>query len=854
MNKFLKYFLIFSIVFIMLVVIPTNSRSDVVISNNYNMSFSMTSPNIIYNNTTIPYVTISINNYQSLSTSKNFQMLIKVDWLLYENYLNSVCSNVRFYNSTEAIGKTSGYGVLPAWIETNDSNTATSSNVWINLSGTIIPANGQVNIYMAFLSKSTSWNSYLGLNPLLSSTYGQNDNGQYVFLYYNNGLTLMPLSNTGKDGSGPSITSSAPSPYVHAITGKVNDGSANALTWTTNGITNISSPSFNLPSSYIAQMRVYLSGNSPLTDLLTNVQSITKGRFYVFRFDARGGNYFDGIGYYPYGASITTFLSYTQQQSSKNTWYQMTAINNNDNLYLYQATYSSKNSFILNNFGSLIANHIGVGYRGGGIAVTTDGASSTDYWTMIIVREYPPNGVMPSYSFSNILNPILWHTKLNFYKDIAYTNITSIWSSGIYCDDNGNVFWTDTYGNVFVKWTSNGEIGEIVSLGTPYSYFAYAGPITSIAAINYTTNPGNSISEVILLTYKGYVFGYNLNTNKWFNASYQWNLPLQNYPFPWTSVTSNVEGYNNGYDEGFFFTDLNGNVYFYDTTTPSNSVWIINNNPNYNIISTVAYYNSTYIKGNNPRFQNIYGISYNGYLYSLIGSGNGGKIKYQWQFYKTGINNLTGITIDYAGYLYLMRMNNGTDLYVSSNMVGSTPGSFYPIGNPIFFNGTNEAITYDQNNSKFWAIQTNGTIANDNGTGGISWYYIHNLPYLYKYPTILAINSSYSLNFDAYALYLSSKNITSMYNFSLYFTGSDGLLNLEFTYNRQNNLLTNQANPSLLANTNGILINVTMIPNKAYNTTFYFYVVFYPQNNQNSIILEYILDINVINHFPYIPI
>ncbi|MEM3277624.1 MAG: hypothetical protein QW258_01180, partial [Thermoplasmata archaeon] len=528
-----------TIVLILIVVIPTDSKSDVVISNRYNVSTSSLSPSIVYNNSTITYVTITIDNNQLVSTLNNFQMLIKVDWLEYKNYLNSYCSNIRFYNSTTAIGRTSGYEVLPAWIETNDTNNANSSNVWINMKGTTIPASGSVNIYMAFLPKTVSWNSYLGLNPMLSATYGQYDNGKYVFLYYNNGLNLMPLTHTGSGGYGPTTTVKAPFPYLYAINGSVNGGNANANTWTTNGINTVSSPSFNLPTSYIAQMRVYLSGTSPLTDLLTNVQSITTGQFYVFRFDARGGSNYDAIGYYSQGSSATTFLDQTTQSSTK-TWYQMTAIDDSDNLILYKSTYSSTNTFTLNKLGTLIAEAKGKGYTGGGIAVSTDGASSTEYWTMIIVRSYPPNGIMPSYSFSTILGYTMWHTNLNKYKDQAYSNITSVWSSDIYCDDNGNVYWTDTYGNLSVAFVTFVNLNyNVYSLGTPYSHFAYAGPITSIAAVNYTINYNNFsfktiISEVVELSYYGYVFGCYINNDTWFNATQQWKLPLTSYPSPWT--------------------------------------------------------------------------------------------------------------------------------------------------------------------------------------------------------------------------------------------------------------------------------------------------------------------------------
>ncbi|MVT36202.1 MAG: hypothetical protein GPW18_05470 [Euryarchaeota archaeon] len=593
---------------------------------------------------------------------------------------------------------------------------------------------------------------------------------------------------------------------------------------------------------------------------------------------------------------------------------------------------------------------------------------------VVISYNYPASvgNISPCITYDNSYNfPLRWSTNLNVPKTQAYTNITSVWSSGIYSDDNGNVFWTDTYGNVFSSTfiisiysyvnsssistyslpeaeaftvgsstvnvnfvtlylempRNGGNSGSIVfsigtslwkadvlanttvnvfsgklwynitiptisltggttyylnvyqvsgnvywgytsspssssknyvqdywyqgsklyhdnsspniytigyrgiiakSLGTPYSNFAYAGPITSIAAVNYSL-----ASYVIVLTYYGYVFGYNLNNKTWFNATHQWNLPLTNYPAPWTSVTSNTKGYPN-YDEGFYFTDLSGNVYLYDTSNTANSKWLINNNPNINIVSTAVSYD-----------KNLYAITYNGNVYYLTSSG--------WVLYdSTGISHVVGITIDNSKYLYLLPLDNGTKLYKSSTTAGTTTGTFTPYGNIVFSKGTNEAVTYDRNYGKFWAIQTNGTIANDGGTGALNWYYTNNYLNIYRYPAILAINSACSMNFDTYALYLRSKNITSMLNFTLYFTGSDSKLNLEFYYDGPTGHYGNPQTLALLTSSRGVLINVTMMPNMAYNSTFYFYSVFYPANNQNSVILEYILTINVVNHFSYI--
>ncbi len=436
--------------------------------------------------------------------------------------------------------------------------------------------------------------------------------------------------------------------------------------------------------------------------------------------------------------------------------------------------------------------------------------------------------------------PPLWWTNLNSYKDKAYMNITSIWSSGITCDDNGNVFWTDTYGNVFVAWVNLNY--AISNLSSPYfSGFSYAGPITSIAAVNFTYID-ISYSYVVVLTYNGYVFGFNVATKTWFNATSTWNLPLTQYPAPWTSVTSNTRGNVGRNYEYFYFTDLYGNVYRYNVVNPSASGWLLNGyttSSNLNIISTAASY-----KGY------LYGISFNGNVY---GAGTS-----SWITYTTGINDLKSIAISYTangGDLFLLQLNSGTTLYVSQNAAGSRqgPGTFSSYGTIVFSSGTNEALTIDRSHGRFWAIQTNGTIAgSSNPTNG--WGYTNNQLSQYDYLRMLLLNSTYSSNFMAYAYYVTPKNNSylNMWNFTLYFTGSDNKLNLEYYYQLAS--WKNPANPALLTSSQGLIINVTLMPNTAYNSYFNFYVIIYPQNNPNSVIFVYILNIRIINHFSYIPL
>ncbi len=165
------------------------NSSFAVIGNTYPVAKNETGPKYTY-------VPVTISNPESVDTPVNFQQLLKIDWNTYASYLNANISNVRFYNSSSFSSSTE----LPGWIETNNTTSATSSNVWVNLEDTIVPASGTATIYMAFLPKTSSWSSHWGLAPTLSTRYGQFDNGANVFTnYWNFAGTTLP---TGWSGSG----------------------------------------------------------------------------------------------------------------------------------------------------------------------------------------------------------------------------------------------------------------------------------------------------------------------------------------------------------------------------------------------------------------------------------------------------------------------------------------------------------------------------------------------------------------------------------------------------------------------------------------------------------------------------
>ena len=130
--------------------------------------------------TPFAYVPITLHNTQGIGSSSDFDLRINVDWQVYRAYVTENMSNVRFYDSFNFTQKNE----LHAWLENNDSNTALSNYVWINMSRDYFSPFGNLTIYMVFLVADSSWDRYWGVAADRSKLYGQFDNGATVFPFY----------------------------------------------------------------------------------------------------------------------------------------------------------------------------------------------------------------------------------------------------------------------------------------------------------------------------------------------------------------------------------------------------------------------------------------------------------------------------------------------------------------------------------------------------------------------------------------------------------------------------------------------------------------------------------------------
>ncbi|MFP3289583.1 MAG: hypothetical protein RXO35_04125 [Candidatus Micrarchaeota archaeon] len=365
------------------------------------------------------YVPITLTNSQSSATPSPFQQMIQINEGNYANYIayNGNIANFEFFTQSGQI--------LPAWIESNNSGTLT---VWVKLPNGI-PASSSLTIYLGFASKTTNLlssggTSGIGEAPQLSSTYGQYDDGASVFSLYSNFYdTLAGYSAHILDGSFTPTPTTSPYNSVELMN---NAGSSGAYILSPNNINpgnyilqtywsySGSADGFSVslwgnpntiysagggyspgmsggltyhyefytggggtpPSGNPHEAAIYsLTGNDAGT-LITSASASGEGTYYVY----------SQIAFYNIGSDSGTVAIYSSSATS-------TSIANNiEPAELYNQTYQSTASF---SSISLSASPILFG-------AGTGGAYAYIYIYWALMRAYPPNGVMPSVSFSGL--------------------------------------------------------------------------------------------------------------------------------------------------------------------------------------------------------------------------------------------------------------------------------------------------------------------------------------------------------------------------------------------------------------------------------------------------------------------
>ena len=343
------------------------------------------------------YTPITLSNQQSSATASGFQQMIYFNPSTYSSNEMANLSNIEF-TAGAPIG-TSGNVPLYAWIESGASSTATNTIAWVNLASNTLGAAGGANtltIYMNFLPNNSPVTSgYTGYAPQLycasgcfQTSYAQYDNGASVFNNYENyaGTTLWSGLTTGIShiaGDGAYVVQN------NGLTIGVNsiDTGYSILT------------NWDLTSPFIYQSLITSenkggAGNfqeGQIIDASSDIdQEISGGtcgqNWYIARRDIPGNFYqlllcntilaqSGASGSYPY-ISMETF--------SQNT----------TGLSVYDA-------------GTTLANTIENTFQSGYVGYDLVFSSSINPNSIFIqysrVRYYPPNDIMPSFNFGNIV-------------------------------------------------------------------------------------------------------------------------------------------------------------------------------------------------------------------------------------------------------------------------------------------------------------------------------------------------------------------------------------------------------------------------------------------------------------------
>ncbi len=475
--------------------------------------------------TNIPLHTqpITFYNGQNIATSNPFQQMFTTDSAVYSAYEAPNLDNIQFIYQNGSI--------IPSWLESGASNTATSTIYWLKIGS--IPANGKLTIYEVFYP--TSINMFNTVNtgeaPQLSPIYAEYDDGANVFNnYWNFAGTTLPNGWTSSIGSSSgSVT--------------VNNGVTLASgTGGNNGWGTINYP-FTMPASDQTIVEVYGKTASTgrqrmyLTDTATSIF---------------GGYYSDlGFDYGIYGSSEIT---------SGDLQYYWNGYNSPSNSafainipYIIQYILSGSTFYwnILNQTESTVASQSTTQPSSTTVLSLIDDddsgvTQSTYYW--IRMRAYPPNGLMPG------------------------TTITVFTESGL----PSGYKWNVTYNSVLQSSTTS----SITFLNTQGTY-SYTVPTLSNSSAGCTTTYTPSSSSGTLLagstqsiSFSGSTTCTTVFTESGLPSGYKWNVTYNSVLKSSTSSTITYSTTYTGTQPSYSYTVptlSNSSAGCTTTYTPSSS-------------------------------------------------------------------------------------------------------------------------------------------------------------------------------------------------------------------------------------------------------------------------------------------
>ena len=388
---------------------------------------------------------INITNSQSTATPAPFQQDIAICNGTF-NIGNSFAyiNNATLFNEIDSNGQnvyfTTTYNSNPnvySWYEGQENLNGTYCDVWWIKLPNGITTNSNVTIYMYVGNNSDNYYSqyypYIGEAPQLSSTYGQYDNGNYVFNnYWNFAGTTLPNGFAAANFAGGSVTATV----------TVNNGLTFSAGSNNDQVLYYSASTFSPPIVF----EVYAEGTNPSTAGtggsevgigIDNGTSFSGTNIWLSRIISNVWNYWIDSNSYTTGSmNLNTFYVFGIASSGSSS----IVYAYGSGVYYYNistATFPSPFYILL------------VDVDAGAVQVT--------YWARI--RAYPPNDVMPSFSIIPLLTPtISVNTSTNFQFNVSFIDGYSEY-----------VNYT-VYLNGSVLTTNNVSVTTFQTLTIPYTY------------------------------------------------------------------------------------------------------------------------------------------------------------------------------------------------------------------------------------------------------------------------------------------------------------------------------------------------------------------------------------------------
>ncbi len=424
--------------------------------------------NVIY------YAPICISNNQSAAAPVQFQQMINITESTYSTYL-TYNGNIADFEVFNAIG-----AVQPAWIEKNQSGKLV---IWAKIANGV-EANSISPLYLGFANTvtnllSASGTTGIGEAPAITSTYGQYDDGTSVFGNYFSGNSVTGWTVAGTAGQTVSAPSGPPgSPFgTHAFYA---DGANGDYLDTIAG---------NQTANMIIEYYTYTAN---LDDLFFLANSAGSGQI------GRVGN---GNGWYGI-ASAASWTSWSAPPDTglwSNKWLLLSIVVNSGSA---QMSVSVVPGIYGSEIGQNASNIYTVSNKGNYIGLVGDAASGIQYWNGVIIRELPPNGVMPSNFFGSVYSAItpaclisLSPSAVNF--GLINPGTSSLTNNQIVDTNSGSASaYMYVYGGNWISSPSSFGVSNTSwspSSGITYAAASKLGPTAANTLISVASSSSNSI-------------------------------------------------------------------------------------------------------------------------------------------------------------------------------------------------------------------------------------------------------------------------------------------------------------------------------------------------------------------------